>query len=249
MPAKGNRRVNPKEVQIIILSRDRVTPLCMLIEWLLEHGYKNLNILDNDSAYPPLLEYYEQLDGLVTIYRTGKNLLSKALWCWTEAWKVVKPPFVYTDNDVVPTEDCPDNLIEFLLDTAERYGYPNKVGMSLKIDDIPDHYSQAEKVRTWEAQNWARKLGTFRDVEMYAAGVDTTFALYPRFMPFSLSAIRVGEPYTARHMPWYMNSQNLTPEEQFYEDRAAKGCHTWGANTVYSRAVSKHYEKVKQNAK
>jgi len=240
--------MNPKDFQILILSRDRLTPLRELVTWLLDHGHTDLNIIDNDSAYEPLLEYYEQLDGKVKIYRTGKNLLSKALWCMPQAGRIVRPPFVYTDSDVVPTEDCPDNLVEFLWDTAQHLGMPNKVGMSLKIDDIPDHYSQADKVRTWEAQNWSRPIGKFRDVELYDAGIDTTFALYPRFQWFDLAAVRVGAPYSARHLPWYMQSDCLTPEEQFYEDRASKGCHTWGAHGVYSMAVANHYEKAMQNA-
>jgi hypothetical protein len=236
-----------KDIQIIINSRDRLTCLQALIDWLLNSGYTNLNVLDNDSAYPPLLEYYENIrsEG-VRVYKTGKNLLSKALWSWTEAWKVVTPPFIYTDPDVVPTEDCPEDLAAFLVDAAAYLGNPYKVGPALKIDDIPDHYSQAPKVRKWEGEHFWDEICKFQDVPIYRAAIDTTFALYTApFRPFQISGVRVGEPYVFRHLPWYTDSQRPTEEEIFYEKRVQHGTHSWGLDRCYSGAVNRYFETGK----
>ena len=239
--------MNPKNVQIIINSRDRVTPLSQLVTWLTKAGYTNLVILDNKSKYPPLLEYYEQIKNVANVIKLGKNLLSKALWSWSEARHVVKPPFVYTDSDVVPDKSCPHNVVEFLLKASEHLGEPYKVGLSLKIDDIPDCYSQAERVRKWEAQMWTTEIGRVDNVPIYKAGVDTTFALYPAFRPFQISGVRVGAPYIARHVPWYVDSSEPTEEDLFYKQHVAHGTHTWGIDDCHSSGV-KRYCKV-HNAK
>ena len=231
------------DVPIIINSRDRVTPLECLVSWLLDAGYSNIMVLDNDSSYPPLIEYYDQIEGLVHVERLGKNLLSKALWCWPPAHQSIHAPFVYTDSDVIPTETCPHDVVEFLAKVAHHLGNPYKVGMSLKIDDLPDHYIPAPQVRKWEGERmWTKPIGELEGVTVYSAGVDTTFALYTEFRPFTLDAVRVGEPYTARHVDWYRDSMNPTEEQSYYEAHAATGCHSWGLSECFSKAVIKHCE-------
>jgi hypothetical protein len=232
--------MDPKNVQIVINSRDRLTPLAALITWLRNAKYTNLVILDNQSTYPPLLEYYEKLGKSVNVIKLGKNLLSKALWCWASARHVIQTPFVYTDPDVVPTEDCPHDIIEFLLKVSDALGEPYKVGLSLKIDDIPDCYSQAERVRKWEAQMWKTVIGTVDSVPIYQAGVDTTFALYPAFRPFQISGVRVGAPYLARHLPWYVDSSKPTEEDTYYKQHVARGTHTWGVDACHSPSVKRY---------
>lgn len=53
---------NWRYVPIFINSRDRLGVLKKLIDWLLDAGYRNLIILDNNSTYPPLLEYYNNIE-------------------------------------------------------------------------------------------------------------------------------------------------------------------------------------------
>jgi hypothetical protein len=232
-----------KDTPIIINNRDRVTSLCRLISWLLEAGHTNITVLDNDSSYPPLLEYYETLDGLVTVAPLAKNLGSKAVWVWSESTKCVKSPFVYTDSDIVPTEECPKDLIDFLIRVSERFGSPNKVGVGLKIDDLPDCYAKKDWVCQWESQYWDKKVGEMDGVPIYSAFVDTTFALYPEFKLFSLHGIRTGPPYTARHVPWYVDSANPSEEDLYYERHASRSFHNWGINECHSKAVRNKCER------
>lgn len=229
--------MNPKDIPIFINSRDRVACLCELITWLYEAGHHNITILDNDSSYPPLLEYYETLEGIATVVKLSKNLGSKALWSWGESRKIVRAPFIYTDPDVVPSKECPDDLISFLLRAANYLGYPHKIGLALRIDDIPDCYAPATQVRNWESQFWQHKIGDFENVPLYHAAIDTTFALYTDFAPFSLHGVRTGAPYIARHLPWYADSTQPTEEEKYYEHNASKAFHNWGVQECYSKAV------------
>ena len=54
----------------------------------------------------------------------------------------------------------------------------------------------------------------------YIAHVDTTFAVYRPFArggshKFKLT-LRSTYPFSARHLPWYNDSKNLSAEELFY---------------------------------
>lgn len=53
---------NWRYVPIFINARDRLGVMKKLIDWLLDAGYRNLIILDNNSTYPPLLEYYNNIE-------------------------------------------------------------------------------------------------------------------------------------------------------------------------------------------
>src|SRR5437016_2259980 len=55
-----NTEKNSKQIPIIINNRNRVTYLLQLISWLEKSGYNNIYIIDNNSKYPPLLEYYSK---------------------------------------------------------------------------------------------------------------------------------------------------------------------------------------------
>ena len=49
-----------KNIPIIINNRNRLTYMKMLISSLEKRGYNNIYIIDNDSTYPPLLDYYSK---------------------------------------------------------------------------------------------------------------------------------------------------------------------------------------------
>ncbi len=54
--------------------------------------------------------------------------------------------FVYTDSDMVPVDECPDDFLDFFLQTLKKHRLAQKVGFSLKIDDIPDCYAMKDTV-------------------------------------------------------------------------------------------------------
>ena len=56
-----------KNIPIVILNRDRLYPLIDQVNVLRQKGYNNITIIDNQSTYQPLLEWYKQ-DGLDVFY-------------------------------------------------------------------------------------------------------------------------------------------------------------------------------------
>ena len=57
----GVKKINYKDIPIIINNYNRLEMLTKLIHSLESKGYHNLYIIDNQSTYPPLLEYYTRL--------------------------------------------------------------------------------------------------------------------------------------------------------------------------------------------
>ncbi|OWK37291.1 class I SAM-dependent methyltransferase [Fimbriiglobus ruber] len=219
-------RTDGGKTPVIIVCRDRLTDLLELVAWLERAGETNIVFLDNDSAYPPLVRYLEATR--YTVIRTGRNAGHAAPWEYAREFMDV--PYVVTDPDIVPVAECPlDAIVRFrkLLDLDPT---ADKVGFSLKIDDLPAHYTHAETARAWESKFWAdydSELGAYR------APIDTTFALYrPGAIlnpstPGWARALRTAPPYTARHMPWYVNSAEPTAEEVFYRVRMDRDVSHW----------------------
>ena len=80
---------------IFINCRDRVTDLAQLVAWLERAGCEEIYLLDNDSAYEPLLTYYEETPH--TVLRLGQNLGRFAVWSAPGVFELTKGrPFVYT---------------------------------------------------------------------------------------------------------------------------------------------------------
>src|SRR6185369_12325603 len=65
-------------VPIVLNNRNRYTYLKALVNWLSDAGYKNIFILDNDSDYPELLDYYKHTPAKVIYLK--ENMGYMALW-------------------------------------------------------------------------------------------------------------------------------------------------------------------------
>jgi hypothetical protein len=55
-------------------------------------------------------------------------------------------------------------------------------------------------------------------------------------------ALRTGEPYIARHLPWYKDSNKLTDEDVFYQMRADHNVSSWNKSHLPER-YKKELEK------
>ena len=222
---------SPTSTPIFVNCRDRLESLLALLDFLERAGQEQIYLLDNDSTYPPLLEYYETTSHKVL--RLGANFGRLALWDANVLTDLsVSGAYVFTDPDIVPDEACPLDAIEYFGEILEAYPDYLKVGFGLRLDDLPDSYPFKREVLIWEAQFWERALAP----GLYAAPIDTTFALYRRAMPAGFErsreferSIRTGYPYVARHTPWYADEQPLSADEVFYRSRAeGSDVNHWG---------------------
>jgi hypothetical protein len=210
-----------KKTPIIITSFNQLEYLKRLIDFLLSKGFLNIVIIDNNSTYKPLLQYFDQIESNVTIHRLNKNYGHLVFWKRYDLFvKYGMGYYVVTDPDIVPLESCPDNfLVNFHSILAENKK-PMKVGFGLKIDDIPLSNPNREKVINWENKFWKNKVSE----GVFDADIDTTFALYRPFYHRKnkkfKTAYRTDYPYVALHGGWYVDLNNLSEEQVFYFNTA-----------------------------
>jgi hypothetical protein len=220
---------NIKDIPIIINNFNRLTTLKKLIQSLEIRGYHNIKIIDNNSTYPELIEYYKTID--YKVYRLRKNIGFKALWKTKVFLYHMFDYFCYTDSDLEIIDECPNDFMHIFYNYLKINHDVHKIGFSLKIDDLPNSFERKEEVISWESKFYEKE----NDKNMFIAPIDTTFALYRPFSrrgkrDGSTKMIRTGHPYQMRHLPWYIDSNDISEEEKYYLESVKKPTH-WTSKT------------------
>jgi hypothetical protein len=210
-----------KTVPVFIISFNRVAYIRQVIDRLESLDFQNITIIDNASTYEPLKDYLGQSPH--NVVRLTENLGHLALWKSGRFQKIIeREKFILNDSDVVPADDCPADITSHLDEMLERYPRHTKAGLSLRINDLPDHYAFKQVVLECEAPFWVNLL----DDGNYESALDTTFALYRPGVDCSEErwwrSIRAAPPYSALHLPWYQDTSVMSEEDRFYQ-RAVAG--------------------------
>lgn len=221
----NNDQIDYRDIPVVINNYNRINHLLKLIDWLEKAEMKNIYIIDNASTYQPLLDFYNKTKH--NVIKLNANLGYKALWDTSIHQWFKGLPYIYTDPDILPVEECPMDAVRFLLETLNKHEGINKVGFGLKIDDIPDFYQNKAAVIEWEKKYWEQPVAE----NLYKADIDTTFALYRANSVKQQwgKTFRTGGKYLVRHLPWYENPDSLSDEEIFY--RKVSICSTWYPNS------------------
>ena len=123
----------------------------------------------------------------------------------------IKTPYIYTDPDVIPIEECPDDFIKKFLEILNNNLLIKKVGFGIKYDDIS--FFDKEKIIKLEQSHLDCPL----DEEQFFAPIDTTFAVYRNIRYYTFrESIRMGYPYLIKHLPYYFDYDNLSEDELYY---------------------------------
>ena len=225
------------DIPVVINNFNRLTYPLQLLEFLESCGFTNIIILDNHSTYPPLIKFYEQCKH--TVIRSRKNYGHLAFWKSGLFHRYKWNYFVYTDSDVVPVQDCPKDFLEYFKLILDKNLRLDKVGFGIRIDDLPDSFSLKDKVVEYEMRYWQKEVKP----NLFDAPIDTTFALYRPLSQmkagevYTLPAYRFGFPFLVRHLPWYVDSANLSDEEAYYiqtcNESSSTGQHQLGNKIVY----------------
>ena len=205
--SKINSKISYKKIPIIIISYNQLYYLKKQIDFLLKNGYKKIIILDNNSNYPPLLEYFKEIKKNVKIHRLDKNYGHLVFWENKKIFKKYsKGYFVVSDADIVPIEDCPDDFLLRFKELLDKYPNATKVGFSLNLETIPDANKNKNVILKWEKQFWKQRI---EHDNCFIAELDTTFAIYrPRYKRKAegfCNAIRTDYPLQAYHGGWYID--------------------------------------------
>ena len=210
-----------KDTPIYIVSFNRLElGFRRLVEWLQAAGMTNINVIDNCSTWPPLLEYYQTLKG-VNILRQSENLGHNVFWNLGYHLHQTQR-FIVTDPDVVPDKDCPLDLVLKMHQVADRIP-GSKVGPSIRIDNLPDHYHLKDLMLRSESGYWSEAART-KESDCFNAQIDTTFSLYqPQAGKWDGTHLRLDFPYVVEHVPWYDNSSKPNAEREFYKATVMPG--------------------------
>ena len=224
-------QANFSNIPVYIISYNRLEYLQQILKWLEDFGYSNITIIDNHSDYEPLLSFYDTCPH--KIIRMDKNYGHTVFYDSNMFfWKRLFGFCILTDPDLSPIEECPGDFAEQFLRIMLRYPDFSKVGFSLRIDDLPDEYYLKQEVIEWESRFYENSISYGQYKIYYDAAIDTTFALSaPSLYQLGtnrMKAIRTGNPYQLRHLPWYVS--NINSEQKNYISTSRKDITTWNGN-------------------
>jgi hypothetical protein len=224
-------------VPVFIISFNRLACLRRLVAWLETAEQAQPILIDNGSTYPPLVEWLDSMKSTFPIQRFTDNGGPYRVWdqrLFEPFTNESQPFYVVTDPDIVPTADCPRDAIPRLVDVWQATRCP-KVGLSFRLEAIPDHLPTREAIRGWEAslqrpdlaEDVARPGGTVRAYR--GSLLDTTFqGNHRELLPPSggSAGIRLAPPYQADHLGWQIDPRNLDDEDRFYCQTASEHAST-----------------------
>jgi hypothetical protein len=220
-------------IPIFIITRDRVSVLQQCLPGYLALEDVEIIIHDNGSSYPPMLTYLKELEARgIKVRRYPAKVqdmavISELVQNTIEEYYMDHDSeyYIVTDPDIELENPSP-KLLEVYKNILTEYPGCICVGPMLRIDDIPDYFKfkndmvHSHMLQFWDDSHNRRK---FEDTLIQRALIDTTFAMYRksfRFKRLNLG-IRVHEPYMARHLDWYMDTDNLTTEQLYYKNHAS----------------------------
>lgn len=236
---KPKTKNNPLEYPVFINCRDRVEPLKKLLSWLKNEGVKDVILIDNNSTNPKLLKIYQsnQYEVIKLNYNSGHISLwnNRIISMFNKDQR-----FIYTDPDIIPENSAHGAILKFNY-LLNKHPNIKKVGFGLKIDDLPDSYHLKKEVIKWEEKFWEDEI----EPAVFKAPIDTTFALYRASTHYIHEpALRTGGKFTAKHEPWYTNSNNPSDDLLYYLERADRASNSWGAGeedgVAHHQRQSKH---------
>lgn len=220
-------------IPCFIISFNRPTFLKRQLEYLLPNRDLQVIIVDNNSTYEPLLDYYKTLNCI--IHYCPENYGHQVVWSegLSRAY-AGDSHYIVTDCDVIP-DHVKSDYLEVMQDGVEHPNY-NKVGLGLNTNHIPYNFKDRDKVINHENKVLFRK--EIGNPVFYQCPVDTTFAMYKGgYHEYSVwgtssnhwnkecKSLRMKKPYEATHLGWHITE--LSEEDKNYFKTSLKTTGHW----------------------
>ena len=231
---------NLQNIPVFIISYDRLSYVKQMVEHLQKYGMKNIHIIDNQSSYPPLLEYLKSCP--CTVHYMDKNYGHEVFWRSGKFKKYMKNVYILTDPDIELNENLPSDWLQLMYTKLGEYRNITKIGFELRWDDLPNT-PQGNSTKNTILNEFHKFRLPKEDLEMYLCDIDTIFALYRPGYPHPGSkryyaGIRIADPrYVARHIPWYFDKNNETDEDRYYINHADLNVSNWARGEISKNKV------------
>ena len=195
-------------IPVIINNRNLLTwPKAMVEKISTYEDVGDVIIIDNDSTYIPLLEWYNT--NPCTIKKVS-NLGHTAPWLSGIVDKLNSEYYIVTDSDL-GLDGIPLDVIPYLIDKMNHLNI-DKIGLGLNWQIVKEEALYYNWMQTHEKNRWASsqiKNDIYLDIP-----IDTTFALYEKKNYF-IGGASTTFPYVARHFPWEMTKEEYNDNEEF----------------------------------
>ena len=201
------------KIPVIINNRNLLTyPKQMFEDLKSFNDIGDITIVDNDSTYEPLLEWYETKP--CEIIKTSNNgHLSP--WLIDLPKKLTSEFYVVTDSDLDLSTTPKDSLL-FLVNKMNKYPEYCKIGLSLKNWLVSENSPYHNFLKNWAITNW--DINSVYDGLLPNQKIDTTFALYNINRHYRGHNCATYLPYSVNHIPWeFTNDLIMNMEEMNYE--------------------------------
>lgn len=190
-----------------------------------DHCVRQLNvrsikpiIIDNASRDAETLAILSNISTTkkAFVIRSAVNMGAR-IGFYEPIYNVLPDIFGYTDPDLLFNQDLPEDFIQQLAGICDHFEC-FKAGFALPYQtkyDLTDRlmklrprkiipYEKFLTVSQWESRFWNKPL-KHDWLEVYAAPIDTTFAIYHKkyYRGDFFDAIRVAGNFSALHMPWF----------------------------------------------
>jgi len=226
-------------IPIFIISCDRLEALKSSIQSYLDciKTPFEIVIIDFGTTYEPTLKYLKDLERKKVkvyweekvSYKGGLNNINGIVQDYFKNHPASN--YVVTDPDIA-LDNVDGDILEVYTHLLEKLPSIIVAGPNLRIDDIPDFYPKKKDVLDWESQHY-RGVYTIKyeskNIRYIGARIDTTFAMNRARHPWHRHrfAARVLAPYAARHLDWYLDPKNLTPDQKHYMEHASRRITNW----------------------
>ena len=196
---------------IFLTNMNRLTTCKKMVNDLFRlNGNSNITIIDNNSTYEPLLDWYKEVENDIKIIRLHAN---HGPWVFFNGgfWQIKEDQYyIYSDADIEINPNMPYNWQEILKEHIEKYD--RKASLALRIDDIPDHYPYKKIINNHQSICWY----TTEEENVYKAITDMTFTMDQKTKGYRYESVRLSGNFACRHIPWYIDFNNISEEEVYY---------------------------------
>ena len=200
-----------KNMSCIIIGFNQPTYIKKMVTQL-EKYKTDIIIIDNNSDFKPLLDYYKN-DYKYTLLKMKTNIGHK-VYEKSFMEKIIGDIFIVTDPDLEFNKYLPSNFIENMINIS-NYFQAEKVGFALeyKANNIrKDIKAFGKSIEEWEKQYWTTSF-FYPNHEIWSAAIDTTFCLINK--QNKGGHYRIAGNYLCKHLPWYIGFEKEIPIDEY----------------------------------
>lgn len=197
---------------IFLTNMNRLSTTKKMVEDLFRmNGNADITIIDNASTYPPLLEWYKQVEGSIKIIRNKENKGPWVFFYGGVSLNVKSDYYIYSDADLELNPNMPYNWQEIMFEYIKKYD--RKASLALRISDIIGE-ELLKKIKNHQSICWYPT----EEKDVYKAITDMTFSMDSKKKGYRYESIRLAGDFECRHIPWYIDVNNLSDEDKYYLD-------------------------------